>query len=318
MSRFIPICFALSLCACASEQLNYNTLDIAANVDSLYTKQILENVSKFIDNKNAFPSSLSVSLGTVSTTDTLTPTVTFPVTSSIATAASTAVAAVTRTTTTAGAGAGLTATNTQMQNWSVAPLSDANTLRNYQAIYRYALYGTNLLEEYKPVRLFLNLKFVPDPYQFQYPHCVLCASDKKQGQFFQDQSAYDLHVNENLPKQFIYWRSDPGAIGLESMPADGLSDPSDLVDLGHYGDHELFITREAYKAGLLTKFVFFLLPNSEPAESFAQVVIPPAPLEKKGFKPAVVPQVIPGPPATNQRFTPFTQQPNFPLVVPSN
>ncbi|REF87889.1 hypothetical protein DES32_1526 [Methylovirgula ligni] len=314
LARVFLALWLSALCGCASQQLNYNTWDIAANVDDLYTKQVLNNVAKFIDNEWAFPSSVSVSLGTVSTTDTITPSLSFPFTSSIANAAAAASGSVTKTTTLAGTGATLGATNTQTQNWNVTPLSDADTLRNYQAIYRYGIYGTDLIREYKTPDVFLNPSFVPDPYLFQLPHCVLCAA--VQGKFLGREKAYHLYVNPDLPRRFIYWRGDPGALTPNRLPLEGTIP---LADLGHFGHYELFITAEDYRRGALNNFVFFLMPNSIPAEVFTSAGLP-APegqRQTEGVHAHPAASFAPSGGASNFRFTPSTQQPNYPLVIPS-
>ena len=71
----VAACFAISLtlAGCASAQLNFNTLEIASTVESLQTKQVLYNISKFIDDPDAIPDQIAVSSGTVSTTNSITP-----------------------------------------------------------------------------------------------------------------------------------------------------------------------------------------------------------------------------------------------------
>jgi hypothetical protein len=51
---------AISLAGCASTQLNYNTLDIAGSVSSLYTKQVLSNLSKYIDEPEGLPAQVDI------------------------------------------------------------------------------------------------------------------------------------------------------------------------------------------------------------------------------------------------------------------
>lgn len=141
----------LFLAGCASRQLNYNTLDIASAVESLYTKQVLENLSKFIDEPFATPSQLDFAAGTVQTSNSVTPTITFPLSTSVATAVG---SATTKTTTIAGSSLGIGASDSWQQNWTVTPISDANTLRNLRALYRYVIYGTDLKSEYNISRMF--------------------------------------------------------------------------------------------------------------------------------------------------------------------
>jgi hypothetical protein len=59
------------LSGCASTQLNYNTLDVARSVESIYTRQALANLSKYIDEPNAIPSQLDLLQGTVQTSNSI-------------------------------------------------------------------------------------------------------------------------------------------------------------------------------------------------------------------------------------------------------
>ena len=296
-SRFVAcVSIPVLLTGCASTQLNYNTVDIAGTIDSVYTRQTLNNLSKFIDYQYATPSQLIISAGTVQTVNTVTPTFTFPFAPSFATTASAVTSAVTRgtTNTLAGASAGLTATNTSQNNYTVAPLNDENTLRNQTVLYQHAVYGVPLKGNYTVQRIFFNNTFYDDPYQLQLPHCVLCA--KKQGGFYGEPHP-EVYTNPNLPAKWLFWTNDP----LEALPPG-----EDFVDLGHYGNHELYMRRADYSNGVLTKFVLFTLPNTEPAEVFRKVV--PARGAHAG---AVAPAV----PATNMRINPAARQ-NFNIIIP--
>ena len=328
---------AVALAGCASQQLNENTLDIAANVDALYTRQVLANLSKFVDDPYAFPSSVNFSAGQIMTANSVTPSLTFPLTSTVTSGANLAAATLTRSVTqaSAGSGAGLTANNTQTQNYTVAPQSDADTLRNYQVLYRHAVYGDKVLGSYRIPNILLSGVFLPDPYFLQLPHCVVCASLARQGRFISDLASYAPQLNPDLQAAaWVYWRNDPDAVAVERLPLEA------AVDLGHFGHHELYMTKRDYDGGVLSKFVFFFLPNSQPLETFNQkaditppppappgrgpkVALPPgaqsAPGSGQNQPPAQAPYiVIPASPATNQRFTPSSQQPNFPLVISPN
>jgi hypothetical protein len=260
LGRFLYLIPVMCVAGCASTQLNYNTLDLSSNIDSLVTKQALVNLSKFIDDPNAIPSQVDLSAGTIQTSNAITPSVTFPLTNQVAEGfqLAKAVTTLSGTTTTAGAGAGLSGTNIQQQNWNVSPLTDANTLRNLQALYKYAVYGYPLRDDYTPSRIFFNNEFFPDPYQLQPPHCVLCTNNSYKA-LTKNPS---LHVNPKLHHNWIYWTADPNN---PFGPPPG----EPLIDLGYYGSHELYMTKSDYDAGVLTNFVFFLLPNSEPVEVFA-------------------------------------------------
>ena len=240
LSRSMPaLGFALWLFGCASSQLNYNTLDIANSVKSLYTRQALDNLSKYIDDPNAIPSQMDILQGTVQTSASVTPSVNFPLTQSLTNTATRASAALTTTHTEVQAGAGSTlgGSDAWQQNWNVVPLSDANTLRNLRALYRYVVYpDVSLLKaEYTVARIAQDGKFVDDPYAISEPQCVLCTPSHK--------------VNRSLRAGWLYWT--PG----KPPPPD-----TQVVDLGIHGRHQLFMTAHDYLNGYLSDFVLFLMP----------------------------------------------------------
>jgi hypothetical protein len=129
------------LCAilggCAGTQLAYNTLDVASTVIDIETRQVLENLSRTIDQPYAVPSQVDVQTGTIQTTNSVTPSITAPLSRS---AARTGTGALT-TLTTAGAGVSVGATDGWTQSWQVTPVSDPTTLTNIRALYHYVIYG---------------------------------------------------------------------------------------------------------------------------------------------------------------------------------
>jgi hypothetical protein len=288
---------AFALASCASTQLTYNTIDIASNIDSLLTKEALTNLSKFIDNPFSIPSQLDIQAGTIQTSNAITPSVGFPLSSQIASTAQRAGSALTLSdvSTKAGSTAALSGTNVQQQNWNVTPLTDANTLRNLQALYRHAVYGIPLQGNYVTSRVFVDNKFFPDPYLLQKPHCVLCAVADASA-LVQSPAVY---VNPRLHSLWLYWTGSP-ASGNQNMPTGGQA----LVDLGYFGNHELYMTREDYANGYLTDFVFFILPNTEPVEVFASG-------GGGGGK-----QLNSAAPSTNGRINSGAGRQNFNVIVP--
>ncbi|MCC8953120.1 hypothetical protein H8B02_06455 [Bradyrhizobium sp. Pear77] len=262
--RFVATVALLASSGCASTQLNYNAVEVSATIDSVYTRETLNNLSKFIDNRNAIPSQVIMVGGTIQTVNTVNPSLTFPLTSQLARTVQAAPAGLTliSANTLSGSGAGVTATNSAQQNYTIAPLNDANTLRNQRALYQHAVYGTALIGRYHVPLVFFQDKFYPDPYHLQEPHCVLCAV--QQGEFSGKQHP-TLRENRALPGKWLYWDNDPRLDGLRAT-----GEPP--VDLGHYGNHELFMSRADYERGVLTDFVVFTLPNTELAETLTPVV----------------------------------------------
>jgi hypothetical protein len=264
---------ALIISGCASTQLNYNTLDIASTVESVYTRQILANLSKFIDEPEAVPSQVDLSAGVIQTTNSVTPAVTTPFSRAITrNGADMVTSAVT-----AGTSATVTAADSWQQNWTVSPISDANTLRNFRALYRYAVYGSNIRHEYHVPRLAKDGMYPPDPYMLKYPHCVLCTKEQIPNP--------KLHHGA-----WLFWTNYPGALAPEKLPPAG----APVVDLGHYGNHELLMLASDFQRGYLSDFTLFLLPNAAPTDS-AKKGGPGGPSAGRGpnFNVIVPQQIIP-------------------------
>lgn len=240
LRHFSAFGLCLGLAACATEQLNYNTADQATTVDELYTKQVLINFSKLIDNQNNIPSITDLASGTIQSTLSLTPSATSPLSSTVARNGAGSITSLTTT----GAGFSISGSDSVLQNWIVSPVVDANSLRNFRALYRYALYGTRLQDEYLVPRMQANGKYVTDPYFLQEPQCVICSTDGK--------------INKRLHPAWIYWKG----LGA-SMPSNPPPSP-DYVSLGVYGQYELFVSPEAYRNGYLQDFTLFMLATPEP------------------------------------------------------
>lgn len=237
----LSILCAIAVAGCASTQLNYNTLDIASSVSSLYTKQVLSNLSKYIDEPEGLPAQVDIAAGTVQTSNSVSPSITGPVSKSFTFGAAGLV------TGSAVAGAGMTGTFTDswQQNWNVSPITDANTLRNLRAIYRYAVYQTNLEKEYLVPRASIGGKLVQNPYLSSLPQCVLCGPGRAK--------------NPRLHGGWLYWSgADWG--GRQNPP------PPDVpvVSLGSFRNHELFMLKADFDRGYLADFTLFVMPVSEP------------------------------------------------------
>jgi hypothetical protein len=259
----IAAVLALVVSGCASTQLNYNAVEVSSSIDSVYTRETLNNLSKFIDDANAIPSQVMLVGGTIQTVNTINPSISFPLASQVARTIQTTPTALTLSTanTLGATGASVSGTNSAQQNYTMSPLNDANTLRNQRALYRHAIFGTPLRGYYHVPQVFFQDKFYDDPYLLQKPHCVLCAVE--QGLFSGEQHPA-VNENEALPGKWLYWEGDPY---LNQLLAQG-----EPIDLGRHGNHQLYMSRKDYSHGVLTNFVMFTLPNSAPAEVFTPVV----------------------------------------------
>jgi hypothetical protein len=147
--RVLTLACVLGLvCGCASSQLNYNTLELASTVANLQTSQVLTNLSLFMDNPAALPAHVDLSAGTASTTYSINPTITTPLSAASSTL-NQVVDTVSKTPSTAsewqrtgslaGASASATASDAWAQSWSYEPIIDGDELRRLRALYAYAL-----------------------------------------------------------------------------------------------------------------------------------------------------------------------------------
>ncbi len=138
----------LLLAGCASAQLNYNAMDLATSSSDLISTQILSNLAKFRRFPFAIPSQVSIPSGSVTTTNSVTPTFGSPLglqaTTSVAnTVAATLSGTTTHTALSPNGTFTLGASDQWSQNWSISPLQDPDQLRRLRAIYRF---GAGLID----------------------------------------------------------------------------------------------------------------------------------------------------------------------------
>ena len=216
---------------CASTQLNYNTLDLAASLDSLTTKQILFNLARTLEDPYAVPSEINIAAGTATTSNSITPTFSTPLSAS--TTATNTSFSVTHPNGTVSVGA----SDQWEQGWTLDPINNPDEVRRLQALYRYAIgwirddqafkceypiqSGANLTP--KPRKYTLNcakadgsrvaIEVMPDPTFLVRPSCVICSDGKD-----------SLSVNENLRRAWVYGKFSEG-----------------MISLGNYGYPELFV-----------------------------------------------------------------------------
>jgi hypothetical protein len=224
-------------CGCASTQLNYNTVDIAGNVESIYVRQALANLSRTIDDPTAVPSQIDIAAGTAQTSNSLTPGFTSPITPALTRSG----AGVTTSTAIAGAGFTFSGNDAWQQSWTISPVTDGNNLRNLRALYRYVVIPTaDLRREYHPSVILQKGRYILDPYALRKPHCVLCTPA--------------LIPNEHLQRGWLFWSSDDPEIP-ERLPPQAFR----TVYLGHWGRHNLYMTAFDYERGYLNDFVLFIM-----------------------------------------------------------
>jgi hypothetical protein len=128
----------LLLGACEGEQLSYNAVDVSSQIGHIYVEQVMGNFARILKNKGTLPSQATLATGLIQVTNSVTPSVTFPLSNTFASAVA---GAITRTTTTAGAGMTLGGSVAWQQQFGIIPIGDPFTLRNLGFLYRAVLYG---------------------------------------------------------------------------------------------------------------------------------------------------------------------------------
>ena len=177
--KAFPIAMAIAgvLAGCSYGQLAVNTVDVSTTVGSLYFEQVLSNLSRFIDEPFAIPSQSDIQTGTILTSNSVTPSLGFPLSASVTdTRTAAAVLTLAHATTTAGVSGTVAASQGWQQSWNVVALTDANTLRDLRALYRYVIYGSDLRREYQVPR---SSDGTVDKYWTAEPQCVLCGAERK-------------------------------------------------------------------------------------------------------------------------------------------
>ncbi|WP_157100574.1 hypothetical protein [Rhodoplanes sp. Z2-YC6860] len=163
---------ALFLVGCASTQLNFNTLDLASTTNDLVTQQVLYNFASFIDNPAAVPAQVTVSSGNATTSNSITPNLTLPLSKSLS-ASNITVLNPTFGNATAAKSLQLSASDSWNQSWSFAPVTDPERMKRLQALYRYAVEWS---EESDGVAQFLeNFPPVQRSVSVSTPRCLVDA-----------------------------------------------------------------------------------------------------------------------------------------------
>ena len=163
--RLISIALCLLVCGCASTQLNYNTADLASSLNSLTKRQIFFNLAQALTDPEFVPSQATISIGTATTLNAVTPSISVPLGLPMITTArdgtgrfagtqfSTQVTSPTPT-------LGVQMTDGWNQSWTMVPLNSAPQLRRLRALYQYVTgtvphHGTQNLTLEEAEKLFL-------------------------------------------------------------------------------------------------------------------------------------------------------------------
>jgi hypothetical protein len=273
---------ALLIAGCASTQLNHNALDLASTVGNLVTQQILSNLSRAIDNPTGIPSQVGISAGSVTTQNSVTPSLNNPITSAITTVTS---ANPSRSVNDPSKVLNLSVSGQWNQSWSLDPLVDADQLRRLRALYGFAARHTDrrgLLCEYPlvekasgrgsvgegPARpgdapIYVkrgcgpggsDLEVDADPAFLKPPGCVICEGPSLPPKNGKPRKA--LVVNDKLRNDWLLWTGP------------GQSVPPGAIALGVYGNRELFV-RGNKGMDAFNEFQLFVLEATAESDSLS-------------------------------------------------
>jgi hypothetical protein len=301
LARYVGIC-ALVLGGCQSAQLSSNTIDVAATIAPIYVAQVLGNFAKFVDQPESLPSQATLQAGIIQTTNSLTPSISFPLSSMFASALG---STLTKTTTTAGASMTIGASVAWQQNFTVQPINDPFSLRDLGVLYRAVITGKGIKEDYQAPRVYdRHDQLVPDPYYLQEPLCVLCLNDPNKPPLSDNRKELldKTHLNpifSDLP--WLYWikASQPSATGCPAA-FEG------WICIGTSDGYAFYVQKDRVQH--LIDFILLTLPLPQAPARFTSITAPAgAPPPTKGAA-ETVPRLVPGP-------AEGTQRPNL-LIVP--
>lgn len=250
---------AATLGGCASTQLNENTLNVASTTESLQTQQVLYNISKFADNADTVPDQAEISSGTIATTNSAAPSLSYSFARAAGTTSNAMVGLGTSGLRTVSKGFMIPFTDQWTQSWAIQPINDGDDLRRLRALYRYA--STNALADLAsyPRIMMANPNFsasdprlsVLDPYFAQEPHTVWKSSS--------DKVSNELSPSTNKIDQPLPSAITPGRTLCLHVTASltELNDES-MASLGHYGTHYLYMPKSDQLKSCLSNFVLLI------------------------------------------------------------
>jgi uncharacterized membrane protein YgcG len=95
---------------------------------------------------------------------------------------------------------------------------------------------------------------------------VLNTSDDKTSKPYKSPILLNAEINNKLKSHWLYWSNDATSVAtVQALAPENLPpDPTNVHYLGHYGNHQLMMTRTAYDSGVLADFLLFLLPQADP------------------------------------------------------
>jgi hypothetical protein len=212
------------LTGCVAAQMNANALDVASTIGDLQTRQVLQNLSRFIDDPDAIPAQAILLAGFVQARNSASASATFPLDM---------VNKFAREFTPS-------ATIEWTDNWYLVPVTDGDDIRRLRALYRFAVYGNHAGDVPSPER--------PGPYDLDHSYVATDDAPPARVRAFTGEQAPD--ARGVLHTGWLFWTDDgPAAPSDAPPPGPGPYRPSaptkKLYPLGHAGRHTLFTTDRA-------------------------------------------------------------------------
>jgi hypothetical protein len=323
--------------ACAARQLSLNTVNVAGTIETIERQQTMGNFGRFADNDYAVPSVAFLTAGTVQIMNSVTPSVTFPLSSMFASAITTsATPSIANTTTSAGSAATIGASIAWQDNFNILPLTDSFTLRNIAVLYRavmnvkrFGIAYSDGLPTYQVPRAYGRQdQLVPDPYYLSYSNCIFClkrgASPPQDDQSLLKNLGKDIIVNDVVSYQWLYYK--PLGSSNDSMRPEQV-DMSELKWAGISNGYSFYIRKEVKTdktnasgdkikvSGdkMLSDFIILTLPIANEPTRFASLTAPP---KKKPSRNRATGQVQPEEAIPNLNNNAEGMRLNFPAPFP--
>lgn len=138
--KWVRVELMLILSGCASAQLNRNTLDLTAWLDSLTTRQIICNLARTLEDPYSGPSQAGIAAGSASTSNNFQPQLSIPLnaTTLLTDALPGAYGIYANASTRPSSVMGLSFSDSWQQGWTLDPATDSDELRRLRVLYRYA------------------------------------------------------------------------------------------------------------------------------------------------------------------------------------
>ena len=173
VQKLSVIALTLSCFGCSSTQVNENTLDIAGTYDQLIVRQVTANLIKTVVNPFGIPAFARVTVQSAQTTNSISPSFSFPLSSQVTRMTQSALGATGLTTGTtlsrslqrAGEGFSLGLSDQWNQGYTITPVTDPDQLRRLRLLFQYVTRSMEGVDYSDPTAL----SAANDSFEASYP-----------------------------------------------------------------------------------------------------------------------------------------------------